>query len=38
MAARRERRQVFGDIDVNKISRVEGVCTPFQALAVQVSS
>ncbi|KAK6328255.1 hypothetical protein J4Q44_G00002330, partial [Coregonus suidteri] len=35
MAVRSERRQVFGDINVNKIFPIGGVCTPFQALAVQ---
>ncbi|KAJ7984792.1 hypothetical protein DPEC_G00358450 [Dallia pectoralis] len=35
MSLRRERRQAFGNIDVNKIFPIGGVCTPFQALAVQ---
>ncbi|XP_045580316.1 WD repeat-containing protein on Y chromosome [Salmo salar] len=35
MAVRRERRQVFGDINVNKLFPIGGLCTPFQALAVQ---
>lgn len=34
-AVRCERRRVFGDIDFNKLSLVEGVCTPYQALVLQ---
>ncbi|XP_062331061.1 WD repeat-containing protein on Y chromosome isoform X2 [Osmerus eperlanus] len=34
-AVRWERRRVFGDIDVNKLSLVGGVCTPYQALVLQ---
>ncbi|XP_067101289.1 cilia- and flagella-associated protein 337 [Osmerus mordax] len=34
-AMRWERRRVFGDIDVNKLNLVGGVCTPYQALVLQ---
>ncbi|XP_029102819.1 WD repeat-containing protein on Y chromosome [Scleropages formosus] len=34
-AARQERRLAFRSIDASKMSRVSGVCTPFQALAMQ---
>ncbi|MFT7804220.1 WD repeat-containing protein on Y chromosome-like [Arapaima gigas] len=33
--ARQQHRLAFGDIDTSKLCRVSGVCTPFQALAVQ---
>ncbi|MGH0176516.1 UNVERIFIED_CONTAM: hypothetical protein FKN15_009911 [Acipenser sinensis] len=33
MAARQERRCVFGEIDDNKLIRFGNMCTPFQALA-----
>ncbi|XP_046888665.1 WD repeat-containing protein 49 [Hypomesus transpacificus] len=34
-AVRCERRRLFGDIDVNKLSLVGGVCTPYQTLVLQ---
>ncbi|XP_066560708.1 cilia- and flagella-associated protein 337 [Amia ocellicauda] len=33
MAARQERRLLFGGIDAHKLSRIGSVCTPFQVLA-----
>ncbi|XP_064423730.1 WD repeat-containing protein 49-like [Latimeria chalumnae] len=33
VAARQERRCVFGDININKVSRFGQICSPFQALA-----